>query len=627
MKKISLIILLCFFILQYKNVLAVDKCVANNYPTIYNTKDIHLKVGEGAPNYLLGVYAVDSCDNDYPNINVDDFEISSYNQAGEYSVFYNSKFTTVEITVFIEEDLNTPKFIGLENKQIEVNTTIDLLEGVTAKTRNGESISLEDIKVTDFPNDELKHHIVTYYIEDSNGNILAEQDIYVLVSDTISPLIENTSDLTLEFNSNIDLIDWWKDITVSDNSNLNITKEVDLLSLNINELGVYPITYTATDVAGNETSKSVNVKVVDTIPPVFTNAIDLTFKLSEQLTTYDYLANLEVMDNYDGQITNVLIDKDNVKYDTQGGYTVTYFACDSSANCDKKTIYVIIVDDVKPIINGTDDLYIPIGEHGDFLEGITAYDEVDGDLTDQIQIYDFLVNYDEIGEYTLFYTVYDLSGNEDRVNVTVHILDNEVPQISGVSNISIEVHTNIENYDFIKEITALDNIDGDITNSINVDLSELDNTKLGAYTIYYSVVDSHGNIGVEECQVNVVDTTAPKIIGYNDITIGLNEDVNFFNNITVHDNYDNDLTQELKLKGLYDINKEGEYTITLEVTDSSNNTATVTFKLFVINKDKNQSNQTPTRSSTNSMYYIIGIIGASLIGAGVLGYKTRKRHI
>jgi len=57
-------------------------------------------------------------------------------------------------------------------------------------------------------------------------------------------------------------------------------------------------------------------------------------------------------------------------------------------------------------------------------------------------------------------------------------------------------------------VTALDNVDGDISDNITK-TSNLDNTKPGTYTIIYSVYDKAGNLDSKTRTVNVIDVFTP----------------------------------------------------------------------------------------------------------------------
>ena len=76
-------------------------------------------------------------------------------------------------------------------------------------------------------------------------------------------------------------------------------------------------------------------------------------------------------------------------------------------------------------LNGDNPMELEVGE--EYVEpGATAEDDVDGDLTDEIEISGD-VNTDEPGEYEVVYTVTDAAGNEATVTRTVIVVEPEDP--------------------------------------------------------------------------------------------------------------------------------------------------------------------------------------------------------
>ena len=63
-------------------------------------------------------------------------------------------------------------------------------------------------------------------------------------------------------------------------------------------------------------------------------------------------------------------------------------------------------------------------------------------------------------------------------------------------------------------VKAYDKQDGDISESIKADLSKLDDTTAGKYTIVYSVTDLDGNTSTFERIVVVVDRRKLIFIGH-----------------------------------------------------------------------------------------------------------------
>lgn len=69
-------------------------------------------------------------------------------------------------------------------------------------------------------------------------------------------------------------------------------------------------------------------------------------------------------------------------------------------------------DNSVPKLKGVEDAIIQKGENYNLLNGISAYDKEDGDLTDQI-IVNGHVDTNKIGKYKVEYQVFDSDGAKD----------------------------------------------------------------------------------------------------------------------------------------------------------------------------------------------------------------------
>ena len=161
------------------------------------------------------------------------------------------------------------------------------------------------------------------------------------------------------------------------------------------------------------------------------------------------------------------------------------FACVVAlASCGDKTT------DNAPVITGAVDKTIAKGSKFLPLEGITASDTEDGDLTDSIEV-EGSVNPNKEGEYTLTYYVYDKDGNEASVTVkiTVVFTDTTKPMISGVANKEIVIGSDFNKTD---GVSVTDAVDGNLTSALVV-TGEVDVWTAGTYELVYSVSDAAGN--------------------------------------------------------------------------------------------------------------------------------------
>ena len=93
---------------------------------------------------------------------------------------------------------------------------------------------------------------------DSGGNETAATARLTLREDTEAPVIHGAVDLDYFLGESIS---YRKNVTVEDNCQEGVTLEVDTSGVDLTTEGTYPVTYTATDLAGNQSSATVNLTV------------------------------------------------------------------------------------------------------------------------------------------------------------------------------------------------------------------------------------------------------------------------------------------------------------------------------------------------------------------------------
>jgi 2',3'-cyclic-nucleotide 2'-phosphodiesterase (5'-nucleotidase family) len=167
-------------------------------------------------------------------------------------------------------------------------------------------------------------------------------------------------------------------------------------------------------------------------------------------------------------------------------------------------------DTIPPEILGLNDITYTIGDdEPDYLDGVLAIDNVDGDVTHQIIVDDSAVDLTTVGAYELFYSVKDSSNNMYRVYVMVYVveelidLDTTPPNINGTKDITYYIGDDAP--DYLKNVTANDNIDGNITHNIVVEDDTVDLLSEGVYTLTYRVSDQAGNESIVTVTVTVIN--------------------------------------------------------------------------------------------------------------------------
>ena len=139
----------------------------------------------------------------------------------------------------------------------------------------------------------------------------------------------------------------------------------------------------------------------------------------EEIEYYSY-------DEYDGDITSSVIVMEDKDY-------VTFKVKDSSLNEDILKVKLIRIDEDKPVINLKGDSVIYLYGNTKYQEpGYSAEDNCDGDITDKVVVSGEVL--DDIGKYTINYTVVDSSNNKSVITRKVIRKNNSIPSNNGYIN-------------------------------------------------------------------------------------------------------------------------------------------------------------------------------------------------
>ena len=193
----------------------------------------------------------------------------------------------------------------------------------------------------------------------------------------------------------------------------------------------------------------------------------------------------------DKDISNMITIEGKVDVKKTGDYTIVYSITNLKGYKKKEIKRVVKVRDfVKPTLKLKGSVIHKISYGSKYVDpGYSASDNYDGDLTKKVVV-SGSVDVNKIGTYKVTYTIVDSSGNKIVKTRSVKVIDNVAPSLtlSGGNSIKIKLNSDYNEYGY----TALDNYDGDITDSVYVN-GKVNSKVPGVYEIYYSVSDSFGN--------------------------------------------------------------------------------------------------------------------------------------
>jgi hypothetical protein len=177
-------------------------------------------------------------------------------------------------------------------------------------------------------------------------------------------------------------------------------------TVDTNTVGIYTITYTATDAAGNVGTATRTVTVLDTTAPVVT-VTSGTDTVAQFSSWTDAGATA---DTGESVIVSGAVDNN-----TGGAYTIAYTATDAAGNIGTATRTVTVVDNTAPVVtitSATDTLaqdytWTDVGATVDTGESVVVSGTVDTSIP---------------GTYTITYTATDASGNIGTATRTVTVI-------------------------------------------------------------------------------------------------------------------------------------------------------------------------------------------------------------
>lgn len=180
----------------------------------------------------------------------------------------------------------------------------------------------------------------------------------------------------------------------------------------------------------------------------------------------------------------------------------------------------------------------------------------------------------------------DIDKNEEKVKVK----DIEVTLIS---NLDVEINSDVNLLSFIDEVLYGDIISEDI---------KIDTSKLGIQELEVLFKNEEEKEEKYTFNINVIDTEKPVIKAKEEFTTYVGKSIDLLDGVTVTDNSLEDI--KVEIKGDYDFNKIGEYTLSYVAKDSSLNEAKISFVLKVL---KDPNNYTFTTSKGYNGKVINGV--------------------
>ena len=600
---------------------------------------------------------IEKVDRDTIRISLDDFEPNIKSLQFGIKIDGNAKFVEEGIRSLVksnDENMKTNIKVSNDKKGMEIFiVSTEALERVSTKFEICE-IDLE--KATD----KKTGFSIEPYSIDSNGASIT----YVL-SDTNKKKeqVLATEAQTININSapNIELkesefiidgeIILTKGKTFKAEDYVNVTDEDGTVTLThnggtvkINTVGVYNVTYTATDDYGDSTTLQVPVIVeeADSLPVINienSQIVDSTITINEG-EEVNILEGITAQD-FRGRDVEVKVEGE-YSFNHAGTYPIKLIAKDIHGNIAELALMLVVKGEEQPvsnpIINVTNKtITIKKGETVDLLEGVIATDYLGQKLTVDVSVYyageklesvDGAYSFNEIGEYTIKYNATDSLGNKAEEVTAILIVEGEdsettpenpeeslpedIVNVGGDGTEEAPMTYETENIvslnkfveqaqNKFKAIVTSRTILANGTQKYSIRLEEkgIIARLFGRTNTYYIdiIVPNTDEFNNVFSKLDKDDKEAP-VLEYNGaLNMILENGANFeVPEVTAKDNLDIDVTVEVvirdsndKVIDKIDTTKAGKYTITYTAEDESGNKA----EELVITVTVNEANVTP----------------------------------
>lgn len=420
------------------------------------------------------------------------------------------------------------KGVSVANEQLTINTNpiIKMNENSYIEINEGETLqlTLDNLKEKGLQIEDAEKDEVTLEVKDVNDKIIKEfkgteegvYDLYITATDsfggksetlkvqvkvnavdqgpTITKDGNELKDVSINAGEAFDLMAGVKAVDINGNSvDVKVTSD-DVINLDPEEDAKYTITYTASDSHGRTTVKTITLSVKANKAPVIKGVTDHTLTVGD---SFDPKKNVTVEDE-DDDIE--LVVESNVNTKIAGVYKVIYSATDSG-NKTTRVQSVVIVNPKASLINSipvinAEDKVIQLGEEFKEIDGVTASDKEEGNITEKIQVIKNEVNINVSGKYEVTYSVTDTEGASAIKTIVITV--NEPPVINATDKV-IKVG---ESFEPLSGVTATDKEDGKIT-EIEVIKNTVDTKTPGEYEVTYKVKDNNGGEATKTIKVTV----------------------------------------------------------------------------------------------------------------------------
>src|SRR6056300_823808 len=354
---------------------------------------------------------------------------------------------------------------------------------------------LTNTNLDDVQNTQIGSFDVVYTAYDGNSTTIETRTVNVV--DTVPPELNILGGLSVTLERFAEYVDLGAETDLGS----QITVDLSNVDNTLPHGSTFDVVYTASD--GNtlhDVTQTRTVTIQDTIPPSITLLGDNPYFMEPDYNFADLDPGYEV-----DLGTSVSVNYSAINNIQSGLYDVIYTASDGVNQDVVVTRTVEVADRVPPIVT-------ILGDNPYTLERYDTYTDAGAtvDIGSTLVSTTSTVDNTEVGSYTVTYEAADGVNENTIVTRTVNVVDTNAPIVT-LNNPELNP-INLERFAVFADIDPGIHMTADQSGTlVSVDISELDNTAQGTYTVTYNVVDDQNNSNLITRGVTVVDTVPPVV--------------------------------------------------------------------------------------------------------------------
>lgn len=415
-------------------------------------------------------------------------------------------------------------------------------------------------------------NVVTVVVGDPSGNLDSCNAILIL-ADTLSPIVDcPDTTLYLDVNGSLTITGQTIGSGTVDNCQVN-SSTLSQSSFSCSDIGTQSISATFSDGSGNSSPCSLNLTILDSLPPV-PQCADTTLVLDSM--GMGSISLIQVNDSsYDAcGIDTVFLNRINFDCNDLGGAAAVLTVIDIYGNVDSCTSVVTVVDTIAPRAI-CQDVTVYVDGFGNVAVGLANFD---GGTFDECGLDTVITVPDafscgDFGFNNVVLSAQDNEGNIATCNTSLLILDTLEP-IAVCDTITIQLTAS--GGAFLDPLTiagaSSDNCGFD---SVWLSVDSVNCSDFGFVSVLVSLRDSSGNLNSCTAVVEVVDTT-----GISNILVDLGQDTTACNGdsifLTPGGGFQSYQWSDLSGDTSLTVDSAGVYYVDVESTEGCFGTDTIT---------------------------------------------------